>query len=83
MQSKISVTPDNPYSEVHIPRARLRSADDVSTVIANPAAVRAADGNPYGAAGSAPPPPYMVKEDPGEAEGGRCRACCYRCRRKR
>lgn len=81
MQSTINVTPDNPYSEVHIPRAKLRSSDDDSTVIANPTAVRGDDGNPYGVSSSAPPPPYMVKEDVGEVEGGRCRACCYRCRR--
>ncbi|KAM4634260.1 uncharacterized protein ACJ7VT_018813 [Polymixia lowei] len=70
--------------------------DDGSMVIANPAALvnagHSSYGNPYGAdlshlgegrggvAQAAPPPPYMVKED--KEEVGRCRACCYRCRRK-
>uniref|UniRef100_A0A3P8RLA9 Si:ch211-202f5.3 n=1 Tax=Amphiprion percula TaxID=161767 RepID=A0A3P8RLA9_AMPPE len=81
MSSNINVSLDNPYGEVTIPRAKLRPSDD-STVIANPLALSSTNENPYAVSSSAPPP-YMVKEDGGgEEEGGRCRACCYRCRRK-
>uniref|UniRef100_A0A4W6CNR2 Uncharacterized protein n=1 Tax=Lates calcarifer TaxID=8187 RepID=A0A4W6CNR2_LATCA len=84
MTSKLSVNLDNPYSEVTIPRAKLHSSDNVAMVIANPVALNGSDGNPYSTASSAPPPPYMVKEDGGgDEEGGRCRACCYRCRRRK
>uniref|UniRef100_A0A3B5A354 Si:ch211-202f5.3 n=1 Tax=Stegastes partitus TaxID=144197 RepID=A0A3B5A354_9TELE len=82
MSSNINVSLDNPYGEVTIPRAKLRPSDDISTVIANPMALSGNNENPYAVSSSAPPP-YMVKEDGGgEEEGGRCRACCYRCRRK-
>lgn len=81
MSSNINVSIDNPYGEVTIPRAKLRPSDDGSTVITNPVAL--SEGNPYAASSSAPPPSYIVKEDGGgEEERGRCRACCYRCRRK-
>uniref|UniRef100_A0A3Q3MZJ8 Uncharacterized protein n=1 Tax=Mastacembelus armatus TaxID=205130 RepID=A0A3Q3MZJ8_9TELE len=85
MSSNIKVSLDNPYGQVTIPRAKLHSSDDVATVIANPMALSNNDGNPYGVMNSAPPPPYTVKEDGGrgEEEGGRCRACCYRCRRRK
>lgn len=83
MSSNINVSLDNPYGQVTIPRAKLRPTDNDGTVIANPLALSSNEGNPYGVSSSAPPPPYMVKEDEGiEEEGGRCRACCYRCRRK-
>lgn len=77
--STINVSLDNPYGQVNIPRAKLHSSDD--TVIANPMAVGGTDGNPYGTSSFAPPP-YVVKEDTTEEVGG-CRACCYRCRRKK
>lgn len=79
--SNINVSLENPYGEVHIPRAKIRPSDD-ATVIANPMALSTHDGNPYGVSSSAPPPPYVVKEA-GEEEGGRCPACCYRCRRRK
>lgn len=82
MSSNIKVSLDNPYGEVTIPRAKLRPSDDVSTVIANPVALSSE--NPYGTSSSAPPPPYMVKDaGEGEEEEGRCRVCCYRCRRRK
>lgn len=98
---------DNPYGNVTIPRAKLRSPED-STVIINPMALDTTYNgnnslNPYGAfkpqGDELPPteskegssqnsPPayggqtsYTVKEDTEEV-GGRCPACCYRCRRK-
>ncbi|XP_058473074.1 uncharacterized protein si:ch211-202f5.3 [Solea solea] len=80
--STINVSLDNPYGQVNIPRAKLRSSDDPSMVITNPMALDSNVGNPYSSSGSAPPP-YMVKEDGGEEDEGRCRACCYRCRRKK
>lgn len=82
--STIKVSLDNPYGEVTIPRAKLRPSDDV-TVIANPVALSSNDGNLYGMSSSAPPPPYVVKEAGGgeDEEEGRCRACCYRCRRRK
>uniref|UniRef100_A0A3Q3G8N5 Uncharacterized protein n=1 Tax=Labrus bergylta TaxID=56723 RepID=A0A3Q3G8N5_9LABR len=79
--SNINVSLENPYGEVTIPRAKLRPSDD-ATVIANPMALSNNDSNPYGVASSAPPP-YMVKEAGEEEEGGRCPACCYRCRRRK
>ncbi|KAL6096391.1 uncharacterized protein ACO6RY_05730 [Pungitius sinensis] len=83
MSSNINVSPDNPYGQVTIPRAKLRLSDDVSMVIANPGALSSNDRNPY-AASSASSPPYVVKEASGEDEGqGRCPACCYRCRRRK
>uniref|UniRef100_A0A3Q3JVU8 Uncharacterized protein n=1 Tax=Monopterus albus TaxID=43700 RepID=A0A3Q3JVU8_MONAL len=84
MSSNIKVSLDNPYGQVTIPRAKLHSDDGVAMVIANPVALSSNDGNPYSTSSSAPPP-YMVKEDGGggEDEGGRCRACCYRCRRRK
>uniref|UniRef100_A0AAQ4Q873 Uncharacterized protein n=1 Tax=Gasterosteus aculeatus aculeatus TaxID=481459 RepID=A0AAQ4Q873_GASAC len=83
MSSNISVSPDNPYGQVTIPRAKLRLSDDVSTVIANPGALSSNDSNPYSASNSSPAP-YVVKEAGGEDEGrGRCPACCYRCRRRK
>lgn len=82
--SKIDVTLENPYSEVSIPRAKLRSSNDVATVIANPMALSNDGGNPYAMSSSAPPPPYVVKEaGGGEEEEGRSRVCCYRCRRRK
>ncbi|KAM9333885.1 uncharacterized protein ABDE67_022207 isoform 1-T2 [Symphorus nematophorus] len=84
MTTKITVSPENPYGEVNIPRAKLRPSDDDATVIANPMAVSGNDANPYGASGSAPPPPYVVKEAGGGAEEeGQSRVCCYRCRRRK
>lgn len=80
--SNIHISPDNPYGQVTIPRAKLRSSDDIATVIANPGALSSIDGNPYGMSNPAPPP-YVVKEAGGEEEGGRCPACCYRCRRRK
>uniref|UniRef100_A0A8D3A9N3 Uncharacterized protein n=1 Tax=Scophthalmus maximus TaxID=52904 RepID=A0A8D3A9N3_SCOMX len=84
MSSNINVSLENPYSQVTIPRAKLRPSNDVATVIANPMALSGNDGNPYSSS-SAPPPAYMVKEDGGgeEGEGGWCRACCYRCKRRK
>ena len=84
IMSKIDVTLENPYSEVSIPRAKLRSSNDIATVIANPMALSSDGGNPYGVSSSAPPP-YVVKEAGGgeEEEEGRSRACCYRCRRRK
>eukprot|EP00064_Thunnus_orientalis_P026229 superscaffoldBa00015882_g26723 len=82
MSSNINVSLDNPYGEVTIPRAKLRPSDDVATVIANPVALSSNDVNPYGISSPAPPP-YMVKEAGPEEEGGRCRACCYRCKRRK
>ncbi|KAK2818483.1 hypothetical protein Q5P01_024044 [Channa striata] len=83
MSSNINVSLENPYGQVTIPRAKLHSYNDVSTVIANPMVLN--EGNPYATSGSAPPPPYIVKEDGGgvDEEGGRCRACCYRCRKRK
>ncbi|KAK2887828.1 hypothetical protein Q8A73_019276 [Channa argus] len=83
MSSNIKVSLENPYGQVTIPRAKLHSSNDVSTVIANPMALN--ESNPYATSGSAPPPPYIVKEDGGgvEEEGGRCHACCYRCRKRK
>lgn len=81
--SSINVSIDNPYGEVVIPRAKIRSPDDVSTVITNPVALSNDAGNPYGVSNSEPPP-YVVKEaGGGEEEEGRSRGCCYRCRRKK
>ncbi|KAF0031804.1 hypothetical protein F2P81_016359 [Scophthalmus maximus] len=62
MSSNINVSLENPYSQVTIPRAKLRPSNDVATVIANPMALSGNDGNPYSSS-SAPPPAYMVKED--------------------
>jgi hypothetical protein len=77
--SGISVSLDNPYGDVTIPRAKLRG--DQSLVIGNPVAL----GNPYakteGGEAQAPPP-YNVKLAEPEEEM-RCRACCYRCRRRK
>ncbi|KAK7880996.1 hypothetical protein WMY93_032391 [Mugilogobius chulae] len=70
--SSINVSLDNPYGHVTIPRAKLQS--DGSTVIANPAVVNG-NNNPY-----ASPAPEVREAEP-EPEP-RCRACCYRCRRK-
>lgn len=73
--SKINVSPENPYGEVTIPRAKIRSLDDNATVIVNPMAMSSNEGNP---------PPYVVKEAKvEEEEEARSRACCYRCRRKK
>lgn len=79
-QSAISVSLDNPYGQVTIPRAKLRA--DESLVIGNPVAL----GNPYGKTvggtnEAQAPPPYTLKEAEPEEEM-RCRACCYRCRRR-
>ncbi|CAL8280267.1 unnamed protein product [Merluccius merluccius] len=76
--SAISVSLDNPYGHVTIPRAKLRGDD--SLVIGNPAALS----NPYGKTGGGTneaqdPPPYTVKE---AEEEMRCPGCCYRCRRR-
>uniref|UniRef100_A0A3Q2NNR9 Uncharacterized protein n=1 Tax=Fundulus heteroclitus TaxID=8078 RepID=A0A3Q2NNR9_FUNHE len=79
MSSNINISLENPYGQVTIPRAKLRQPDD-ATVIANPMALNSE--NPYSQKGS-DPPPYTVKEDGGEEEEGRCRACCYRCRRRK
>ncbi|CAB1423369.1 unnamed protein product [Pleuronectes platessa] len=68
MSSNIHVSLDNPYGQVTIPRAKLRSSDDAATVIANPMALNSNEGNPYGSSSAAPPPPYMVKEDGGGDE---------------
>uniref|UniRef100_A0AAV2KMY9 Uncharacterized protein n=1 Tax=Knipowitschia caucasica TaxID=637954 RepID=A0AAV2KMY9_KNICA len=72
--SNINVSLENPYSDVIIPRAKLRSDADGSTVIANPAVVNGNNNNPY-----ASPTPQVREAEPEEP---RCRACCYRCRRK-
>uniref|UniRef100_A0A3Q0SKJ1 Uncharacterized protein n=1 Tax=Amphilophus citrinellus TaxID=61819 RepID=A0A3Q0SKJ1_AMPCI len=81
MSSNINISLENPYGQVTIPRASLHPSGD-STVIANPMVVTSTE-NPYEVSSSAPPP-YTVKEDRGgDDEGGRCRACCYRCRRKK
>lgn len=81
MSSNINVSLENPYGQVTIPRAKLHSSSD-STVIANPMVITSNE-NPYQVSSSAPPP-YTVKEDGGgDDEGGSCRACCYRCRRKK
>ena len=94
----MKVSLDNPYGNVTIPRAKLKSADD-STVIVNPMALEStynakASQNPYAAdpaanGESAQGPPgydgrksYTVRDDE-EEEVGRCPACCYRCRRKK
>uniref|UniRef100_A0A3Q3D2A7 Uncharacterized protein n=1 Tax=Hippocampus comes TaxID=109280 RepID=A0A3Q3D2A7_HIPCM len=77
MSSNIRVSLDNPYGQVTIPRAHLRTSTDGATVIANPAVVNGNDHNPY-----VSPPPYLVKEVEEEGSGGRC-ACCYRCRRRK
>ncbi|TNN48979.1 hypothetical protein EYF80_040806 [Liparis tanakae] len=81
MSSNIHVSPDNPYGQVTIPRAKLRLSDDGGMVIANPMALSGNDLNPY--VSSSSPPPYVVKEAGGEEVGGRCPACCYRCRRRK
>lgn len=79
--SNINVTIDNPYGDVTIPRAKIRSAGDVSTVITNPMALNSDAGN---GAFNSTPPPYVVKEaGGGEEEEVRSRGCCYRCRRKK
>lgn len=72
--SKINVSPENPYGEVTIPRAKIRSPDDNATVIVNPMTMSSNEGNP---------PPYVVKEAGVEEEEARSRTCCYRCRRKK
>lgn len=72
--SKINVSPENPYGEVTIPRAKIRSPDDNAVVIVNPMAMSSNQGDP---------PPYVVKEAGVEEEEARSRACCYRCRRKK
>ncbi|KAJ0015642.1 hypothetical protein NQD34_009262 [Periophthalmus magnuspinnatus] len=73
--SKINVSLDNPYGHVTIPRAKLQSDADGSTVIANPAVIHSnGNSNPY-----ASPAPEVREVEPEEP---RCRACCYRCRRK-
>ena len=77
--SGISVSLDNPYGDVTIPRAKLRG--DQSLVIGNPVALS----NPYGKTegGEAQAPStYNVKLAEPEEEM-RCRACCYRCRRRK
>ncbi|MED6271938.1 hypothetical protein CHARACLAT_025261, partial [Characodon lateralis] len=79
MSSNINISLENPYGQVTIPRAKLRLSED-ATVITNPVALNSE--NPYAQKGS-DPPPYTVKEDGGEEEGGRCQACCYRCRRRK
>ncbi|KAJ0037117.1 hypothetical protein NL108_018580 [Boleophthalmus pectinirostris] len=71
--SSINVSLENPYGRVTIPRAKLQSNADGSTVIANPAVVNG-NSNPY-----ASPAPEVREAEPEEP---RCRACCYRCRRK-
>uniref|UniRef100_A0A3Q1JEM7 Uncharacterized protein n=1 Tax=Anabas testudineus TaxID=64144 RepID=A0A3Q1JEM7_ANATE len=83
MSSNINVSLENPYGQVTIPRAKLRPSDDGSMVIANQIALN--EGNQYVASSPASQTPYMVKEDGGggEEEVGRCRACCYRCRRRK
>lgn len=73
--SRINVSPENPYGEVTIPRAKIRSPDDNATVIVNPMTMSSNEGNP---------PPYVVKEaGVEEEEEARSRTCCYRCRRKK
>lgn len=72
--SKINVSPENPYGDVTIPRAKIRSPDDNATVIVNPMTMSSNEGNP---------PPYVVKEAGVEEEEARSRTCCYRCRRKK
>lgn len=83
MSSNINVSLENPYGEVTIPRAKIRSSDDGNVVIANPMALSSDAGNPYGVSSSAPPP-YVVKEAGGlEEEEVKSSACCYRCRRRK
>ncbi|XP_061656694.1 uncharacterized protein si:ch211-202f5.3 [Syngnathoides biaculeatus] len=77
MSSNIRVSLDNPYGQVTIPRAKLRTTDG-AVVIGNPAALNGSD---PGAAYVAPPP-YLVKDAEENGDGGRC-ACCYRCRRRK
>lgn len=72
--SNINVSLDNPYGHVTIPRAKLGTSGDGSTVIANPAVVNGNNNNPY-----ASPAPEVREAEPEEP---RCRACCYRCRKK-
>ncbi|KAJ3604959.1 hypothetical protein NHX12_027010 [Muraenolepis orangiensis] len=74
--SAISVSLDNPYGQVIIPRAKLRG--DESLVIGNPGALGKAEG---GTNEAQAPPPYTVKEAEPEEEM-RCPACCYSCRRR-
>uniref|UniRef100_A0A3Q2ZSX0 Uncharacterized protein n=1 Tax=Kryptolebias marmoratus TaxID=37003 RepID=A0A3Q2ZSX0_KRYMA len=81
MSSNINISLENPYGQVTIPRAKLRSSDDTATVIANQMALNSE--NPYADKSSAPPPYTIKDDDGGEEESGRCRACCYRCRRKK
>lgn len=81
--SNINVSLENPYGEVTIPRAKIRSSEDINMVIANPMALNGEGETKNGVSSSAPPPPYVVKEAEGEEEEGRSRACCYRCRRKK
>uniref|UniRef100_A0A8C6K5W5 Uncharacterized protein n=1 Tax=Nothobranchius furzeri TaxID=105023 RepID=A0A8C6K5W5_NOTFU len=82
MSSNINISPENPYGQVTIPRAKLhRPSEEIGTVIYNPMTLNSE--NPYAEKSSAPPP-YTVKEDDGgEEEMGRCPACCYRCRRRK
>lgn len=70
--SNINVSLDNPYGHVTIPRAKLQSNADGSTVIANPAVVNG-NNNPYASTA-----PEVREVEPQET---RCRACCYRCRK--
>lgn len=72
--SKINISPENPYGEVTIPRAKIRSPDDNATVIVNPMTMSSNEGNP---------PPYVVKEAVEEEGEVQSRTCCYRCRRKK
>lgn len=87
----MNVSLDNPYGDVTIPRAKLRTtAEDGSTIIINPMALNStydgtASNNPYAVDQSSSESKnasqnYTVKEDRDEV--GRCPACCYRCRRK-
>uniref|UniRef100_A0A8C9RCH4 Si:ch211-202f5.3 n=1 Tax=Scleropages formosus TaxID=113540 RepID=A0A8C9RCH4_SCLFO len=53
MSNTLNLSLENPYSNVSIPRAKLRSAEDSGTVIINPLAIggteqgRASSLNPY------------------------------------
>ncbi|KAF6718781.1 hypothetical protein FQA47_011117 [Oryzias melastigma] len=83
MSSNINVSLDNPYGQVTIPRAKLRPSDEGSTVIVNPMALSSNEKS-YTVSSSAHQESYMVKEDGGvDEERGGCRACCYRCRRRK
>ncbi|RVE66274.1 hypothetical protein OJAV_G00124870 [Oryzias javanicus] len=73
----------SPSALVTIPRAKLHPSDEGSTVIANPMALSSNEKS-YTVSSSAHQEPYTVKEDGGvDEERGGCRACCYRCRRRK